>query len=94
MHNPNVTKTSTKYRVLGIYILHRSHVLPSFLRPSSLSTLSKGDVLSLLSFFSPLNLLAFPLGILLGVGYSQLDPLLTTFQSLGLCNLPQLFPFS
>lgn len=41
MHNPNVTKTSTKYRVLGIYILHRSHVLPSFLRPSSLSTLTK-----------------------------------------------------
>lgn len=27
MHNPNVTKTSTRYRVLGIYILHRSLVL-------------------------------------------------------------------
>lgn len=54
----------------------------------------KRNVLPLLSFFGPLDLLAFPLCVLLRVRYSQFDTLLTTFQSLGLCSLSQFLPFS
>lgn len=43
MHDLMLPKTSTRYRVLGIYILHHSHMgfsLSPFLRPSSFSTLT------------------------------------------------------